>query len=636
MGGESAAVVALNQHSNAKYEVLRIVNRGGMGEIALARVKGTKGFEKLVVLKRLRADTERADHRAMFDVEAELMSRIEHPNIVEVFDQPVIDNIPYLAMSYVRGRNLDQLIRRAKGAGDSIPVVLALTIIAETLRGLAFIHRLKDEEKNALGVVHQDITPSNILVSFFGEVKITDFGIAYVTSRDGGLRKGVLKGKPRYVAPEVLAGRRVNNRVDIYGVGVVLYEMLKGQSLFARPKVQDTLTAVAKNEVPDFSTDLPQASDGVHQLLRKSLSKDPADRFRTAEEMNQVVQAELAKLGGPLSPSRIGYIMRERFKGDPDAPELDADVDDGAISVSILPNQFSSPDLEQTLSELDRLLGADSSSDLFALPPEIANELAEIEDMEPFPAHTPLPDLALVDPQERELIEQAELGASSPSVPVMAAVPPPLITTPDGRTPSLPPMTALPPPRGSIPPADLATIEDALTDPMMPPPRRTRPPIGSAVFGARDVISDDLQVPRQFARVPSSVTAPKPALDSDDVGRATDDVGSGRLSQRPRRADADGTSPGEYAYRSSRAKATRPDGTEIPSSIPAPSTSADFAEIDTNLDPPSIDEAPTLHGNYGDTSMSERRRMQWFATGMIVGVLLGAMISVFVVLAVTK
>src|SRR5688572_5581799 len=243
--------------ARARYEILRVVNRGGMGEIALGRVRGTKGFEKLVVLKRLRADAERDDHLAMFDVEQELMSRIEHPNIVKVFDQPIIENTPYLAMEYVRGRNLDQVIRQAKDANETLSFQFSLTAISEVLRGLAFVHRLKDSDGKALGVVHQDITPSNIMVSFFGEVKITDFGISYVTSRDGGLRRGVLKGKPRYVAPEVLAGKRVNNRADIYGVGVVFYELLTQQALFARATVKETLAAVARGELPDFMAAMP-------------------------------------------------------------------------------------------------------------------------------------------------------------------------------------------------------------------------------------------------------------------------------------------------------------------------------------------------------------------------------------------
>jgi len=390
-----------DSHSRANYEILRIVNRGGMGEIALAKVIGKNGFEKLVVLKRLREDAEREDHRAMFDIEAELMSRIEHPNIVQVFDQPVIESVPYLAMAYVRGRNLDQLIRRSRAENIEISPVIALTIISEVLRGLAFIHRLKDERGKALGIVHQDITPSNILISFFGEVKITDFGIAYVTSRDGGLRTGVLKGKPRYVAPEVLAGKRVNNRVDIYGVGLVLYELLKKRPLFARKKVPDTLSAVAKNELPNFATDLPQVPSSVHAIIKKALSKDPNERYRTAEELNIAISRELNTMGGPISHTHLGNYLRDQFKGDRDAPEVDADVDLDNISMSIFPPAFKSPDLDQTLSELDRLLGGEGSSDVFTLPAEIERELAGMADMEPFEALTPIPEFAL-DPTHED------------------------------------------------------------------------------------------------------------------------------------------------------------------------------------------------------------------------------------------
>ena len=158
---------SIEDSQSRKYEILRTVNRGGMGEIAMGRVIGTKGFEKLVVLKRLRADAEREDHVAMFDVEQEVMSRVEHPNVVKVFDQPTIEEVPYLAMEYVRGRNLDQMIRAALQQGHTITSQIALTIVAEVLRGLAFVHRLKDNQGKALGVVHQDMTPSNVMLSFF-------------------------------------------------------------------------------------------------------------------------------------------------------------------------------------------------------------------------------------------------------------------------------------------------------------------------------------------------------------------------------------------------------------------------------------------------------------------------------------
>jgi serine/threonine protein kinase len=415
--------------SGNKYEILRVVNRGGMGEIALARVRGSKGFEKLVVLKRLRADAERDDHREMFDVEAEVMSKIEHPNIVQVFDQPRINGVQYLAMGYVRGRNLDQVIRRTRQNSQRIAPAFTLTVMGEVLRGLAFVHRLKDDQGRALGVVHQDITPSNILVSFFGEVKVTDFGIAYVTSRDGGRRSGMLKGKPRYVAPEVLAGRRVNNRADIYGVGVVLYELLAGRALFARASLEETLAAVARNELPDFKVVFPHLNEGVHKLMYRALAKDPNDRYRTCEEMHADLATELGRVNGALSPPRLGYSMRQWFVGDPDVPEVDAQLD------AALATEESSaggarvrppPSLDQTITELDKLLGMDApSADLFQLPPDIQRELSTIEDAEPFQALTPIPEIALTPGGEEALLRSTMGGLGMPSVPSLGVTPRP-------------------------------------------------------------------------------------------------------------------------------------------------------------------------------------------------------------------
>lgn len=393
-----------------RYEVLRVVNRGGMGEIALGRVLGTKGFEKLVVLKRLRADAEREDHLQMFDVEQEVMSRLEHPNIVKVFDQPIVDNIPYLAMEYVRGRNLDQIIRAAQQRNEPLTARFALSVVSEVLRGLAFVHRLKDSEGRALGVVHQDMTPSNVMVSFFGEVKITDFGISYVTSRDGGLRKGVLKGKPRYVAPEVLAGKRVNNTADIYGVGVVIYELLTGKALFARSSVKETLAAVAKNNLPDFDRHVGEHGAGVVEILKRATRKDPSERYRTAEAMAADVLNELARQGGPLPVATIGYQVRRLFLHDPDVPEMDPELE-AAIRRNPEDTSLAPADLDQTIKALDRLLPHDDpSTDLFefAVPEEIRRHLTDMEDMDPFSAQTPLPDFVWTAKSDDEILERAD------------------------------------------------------------------------------------------------------------------------------------------------------------------------------------------------------------------------------------
>jgi hypothetical protein len=252
-------------------------------------------------------------------------------------------------------------------------------------------------------------------------VKITDFGIAYVTSRDGGRRAGVLKGKPRYVAPEVLAGRRVNNRADIYGCGVVMYELLTGQPLFARSSVEETLSAVARNELPEFRAVFrnlaPQAGEAFYRVFAKSLAKDPQDRYRTAEEMHADVAAELARLAGPLSTARLGYLLRQWFAGDPDVPESDPHLDAALAEDTARPAPapaFQAPNLDQTITELDRLLGGETSSaDLFQLPPEIHRELEGLEDAEPFAALTPIPQLALSGPNGEELLLRGMTSAAS-------------------------------------------------------------------------------------------------------------------------------------------------------------------------------------------------------------------------------
>ena len=481
-----------------RYEVLRVVNRGGMGEIALGRVLGTKGFEKLVVLKRLRADAEREDHLQMFDVEQEVMSRLEHPNIVKVFDQPIVDDIPYLAMEYVRGRNLDQIVRAAQQRGEPLTARFALSVISEVLRGLAFVHRLKDNEGRALGVVHQDMTPSNVMVSFFGEVKITDFGISYVTSRDGGLRKGVLKGKPRYVAPEVLAGKRVNNTADIYGVGVVIYELLTGKALFARSSVKETLSAVAKNDLPNFDTHLGEHGEGVVRILQKATRKDPSERYRTAEAMAADVLNELGKRGGPLPVATVGYQVRRLFLHDPDVPEMDPELEE-AIRQNPDHAALAPADLDQTIKELDRLLPqGDPSTDLFefAVPEEIQRHLADMEDMDPFMAKTPLPDFIWSAQSEGEILERADqafgvdplvrhaaplFGSDSASrlddsPGVMNQTPLPQFTLPQ----STPPLTQNPNP-GPIEPCPAPPQELSLEEPIIDEPSFSIEPAASAV-----------------------------------------------------------------------------------------------------------------------------------------------------------
>lgn len=592
----------------SKYEILRVVNRGGMGEIALGRVKGAKGFEKLVVLKRLRADAEREDHRQMFDVEAELMSRIEHPNIVQVFDQPTVDGVQYLAMAYVQGRNLDQVIRKTRQDGLPMSSDFALTVTCEMLRGLAFVHRLKDAQGRALGVVHQDITPSNVMVSFFGEVKITDFGIAYVTSRDGGKRKGVLKGKPRYVAPEVLAGKRVNNRADIYGAAVVLFELLTGKPLFARNSLDETLAAVAKSELPDFAEVLPMVSPGVHRIMHQALAKDPGDRYRSAEEMHKELAQELGRAGGSLSSSQIGYLMRRWFAGAPDVPEVDPTLDEGqAMSRGSHLEAQAPPNLQQTLNELDRLLGGETgSADVFDLPPELQRELEELEDGDPFAALTPIPELALSGPNGEELLMKAMLKEPAP--------------LDDGRLPSFPTAdrsrgTGRPGPEESS--ESLAAARNA----------RLMRATGEYTFTA-PVLRKRPETGGDSARATSDPWGRPEALSPSAGFTTSDDLRAERTpspeSRTPRPESRTPAPDGRTPRPVGRTPAPEAWTPTPESRTPAPDTRT------PPDDQPALERAPVAQASARSPTLRSTPRPMGFVPGLVLGLLLGACIGVLV------
>ena len=202
-----------------------------MGEILLAQLTTPTGFSRKVVLKGLlsRLSSDDASHD-LFMREAHLMSRLDHPNIVRVFDLPLLDGRPYLAMEFVRGRNLHHVIHQSAHRGPSMPPSFALTIISEALRGLHSAHCLHDDRGDRLGLVHRDVSPDNILISYYGEVKVTDFGIATLADSPRYTDSRAIRGKAGYVAPEQVHGQPATVASDIYAAAVVLAEMLMGRA----------------------------------------------------------------------------------------------------------------------------------------------------------------------------------------------------------------------------------------------------------------------------------------------------------------------------------------------------------------------------------------------------------------------
>ncbi|MEQ8274062.1 MAG: serine/threonine-protein kinase [Deltaproteobacteria bacterium] len=276
------------------FDIVTKLSSGGMGDVLLARRKGVHGFEKLLAVKTIRGDlAKREDIRSMFQDEASLVARLAHPAIAQVYDFGEEDGALYLAMEYVPGIALNKLLVKRQRA---LPPYVAARIIAEVCRGLHAAHELTNLDGDPLGVVHRDVSPGNVILTFDGHVKILDFGIAFMAERESpDTQLGELKGKPSYMAPEQLRGERVDRRSDLYSAGVVFHEMLTGRKLFSKQNVVATALAVERGEAPAPSTivDLP---DGFDEIAMKALERHAHNRFEDARAMahalDELIQRE--------------------------------------------------------------------------------------------------------------------------------------------------------------------------------------------------------------------------------------------------------------------------------------------------------------------------------------------------------
>lgn len=279
-----------------RYEVLARLKSGGMGSVYMCRLSGNAGFRRLFAMKVLHAHLNRdAEALESFQREARVLGCVHHPNIVGVVDFGS-EREPYIVLEYVEGGSLHELMRATTGGRDPR---LVLTIILDVLEGLAAAHGANDEEGNPLGLVHCDVCPQNILVGVDGTARLTDFGIAQ--TNESRLRPELLRGKPRYLAPERTTTSSVDARVDLFSLGVVLYAALTGVEPFAGETAEQTRWNVANKAVPAPSTVGLRPPPALDWLCLKALSKDPAGRFQSAEEMASQLR-RIAEREGLLAP----------------------------------------------------------------------------------------------------------------------------------------------------------------------------------------------------------------------------------------------------------------------------------------------------------------------------------------------
>jgi serine/threonine-protein kinase len=318
-----------------KYQLLRKIASGGMGQVFLALERGA-GLERLVVLKLILPHlAEDEDFLAMFLEEARLVARLAHPNLITILELTEIDGRHCLAMEYVQGDDVRRMEKFARVQGKPLPVGLVLRIIAEAAAGLHYAHQARNPQGQPLQLVHRDVSPQNILVGFDGGVKVIDFGVAKAAGSASNTATGVLKGKYPYMSPEQANGQPVDARSDLFALGVVLWEMLTGRRLFKGESDLMTLRLVRDCQVPPPSQLNPKLPPGVDELVLRALAPTPEGRFPDCGAFRLAIEDYILQYRLPASNAHLSAYLRdlytERITRESDPANLDQLAEDADL-----------------------------------------------------------------------------------------------------------------------------------------------------------------------------------------------------------------------------------------------------------------------------------------------------------------
>jgi TonB family protein len=305
-----------------QYTLLERIAVGGMAEVWKARMKGVEGFQKTVAIKKILPHlTDSSDFVSMFVDEAKLAAQLTHNNIIHIYDLGKIGDDYFIAMEFVDGRDLRTILNTAREKSQALPMGLALLVASRLASALDYAHRMKDFESRPLGLVHRDVSPQNVLISFEGDIKLCDFGIVKAVSKASKTQMGALKGKLQYMSPEQAWGRPVDARSDIFSLGSLLFEMLTGRRLFPGDSEMSVLDAVREGRIQAPRDLDPRLPLEVNALVLRALAKEPGDRFESAGAMQREVDSILGSLKPPPSAHELSSYMRRLFgvEGRPEA-----------------------------------------------------------------------------------------------------------------------------------------------------------------------------------------------------------------------------------------------------------------------------------------------------------------------------
>ncbi len=293
-------------HRFGKYDLLALLATGGMAEIWLARISGEAGFSKLVVIKRLLDELARKpDYVTMFLDEARINARLSHSNVVQVLELGQVENKYFMAMEYVAGLSVAQVGKKTTQRLGEVPQEVACGVVAQSCAGLHYAHERALPDGTPLNIIHRDVSPQNLILTFEGQVKVVDFGIAKAQGRASQTRAGMVKGKTSYMSPEQCLGLPLDRRSDVFALGIILFELATARRLFKRTSSYQTFEAIVAAEVPPPRSINPKIPPAVEAVILKALARRADDRFASAGEMQEALEAAIHAARLRAAPSDL-------------------------------------------------------------------------------------------------------------------------------------------------------------------------------------------------------------------------------------------------------------------------------------------------------------------------------------------
>ncbi|MET0385595.1 MAG: substrate-binding domain-containing protein, partial [Polyangiales bacterium] len=297
------------------YRLIARLGRGGMADVFLAVRRTLVGFTKLVVIKRLREDVGSSTPDRSYDIllldEARLAARLHHPNIVQTFEVATDGDLPFIAMEYLDGQSLDRVLAVASRTEAGFPLPLALLVVSDLLAALEYAHDLSDYDGAPLGIVHRDVSPHNIFLTYQGEVKLVDFGVAKHAFTTNQTELGVVKGKLTYMAPEQAQRESVDRRADLFAAGVIMWECLAMRRLLAADSPAATLNKLLHEPLPSLLSVRPDLDPALSAICARALQRDPAQRYASARDMRAELDAAIGQ--GGASRAALTRFVQQLF-----------------------------------------------------------------------------------------------------------------------------------------------------------------------------------------------------------------------------------------------------------------------------------------------------------------------------------